>query len=152
VVSGIGFVPMSPRSMAAPRDFPATFAARGVILFAHGSREPGWAAPFERIRARVVAAGRPVVLAYLERMAPDLVDAAGALAAAGCESAVVVPLFLGQGGHVREGLPKLVAAAANAHPALALTLAEPIGEATAVQEAIAAAAIAAAFGAHDDGR
>jgi sirohydrochlorin cobaltochelatase len=138
--------------MTIARDPSATFASRGVILFAHGSREPGWAAPFERIRARVAAAGRPVVLAYLERMAPDLVDAAGALAAAGCESAVVVPLFLGQGGHVREGLPKLVAAAANAHPTLALTLAEPIGEAPAVQDAIAATLLAAVFGAHDGGR
>jgi sirohydrochlorin cobaltochelatase len=138
--------------MTLTRDSLASSAARGVILFAHGSREAGWAAPFERIRARVAAAGRPVVLAYLERMAPDLVDAAGALASAGCESAVVVPLFLGQGGHVREGLPKLVAAAANAHPTLALTLAEPIGEAASVQEAIAAAALAAACGAHDDGR
>jgi sirohydrochlorin cobaltochelatase len=138
--------------MTLTRDSLASSAARGVILFAHGSREAGWAAPFERIRARVAVAGRPVVLAYLERMAPDLVDAAGALASAGCESAVVVPLFLGQGRHVREGLPKLVAAAANAHPTLALTLAEPIGEAASVQEAIAAAALAAACGAHDDGR
>jgi len=126
--------------------------SRGVILFAHGSSEPGWAAPFERIRARVAAAGRPVVIAYLERMAPDLVEAAGTLAAAGCESAVVVPLFLGQGGHVRNGLPKLVAVAANAHPTLALTLAEPIGEAASVQDAIAAASLAAAFGPLDDGR
>lgn len=138
--------------MTACRESSATSAARGVILFAHGSREPGWAAPFERIRARVAAAGRPVVIAYLERMAPDLVEAAGALAAAGCESAVVVPLFLGQGGHVREGLPKLVAAAANAHPTLALTLAEPVGEASVVQDAIAAASVAAAFGAHDGDR
>ena len=34
--------------------------ARGLILFAHGSREPGWAEPFEQLAARVrVAAPQP---------------------------------------------------------------------------------------------
>ena len=127
-------------------------SSRGVILVAHGSREPGWAAPFERIRDRIAAEGMPVVVAYLERMAPDLNDAARELAAAGCEAAIVVPLFLGQGSHVREGLPKLVAAAMTVHPSLALTLADAIGEAPQVQEAIAEASLAAASIARRDPR
>ncbi|MFI4902716.1 MAG: sirohydrochlorin chelatase [Burkholderiales bacterium] len=133
-------------------DLCAEASPRGVILVAHGSREPGWAAPFERIRDRIAAEGMPVVLAYLERMAPDLDHAAQELARAGCEAAIVVPLFLGQGSHVREGLPKLVAAAMSHHPSLVLTLAEAIGEAPHVQDAIAEASLAAASIARRDPR
>jgi sirohydrochlorin cobaltochelatase len=116
---------------------------RGVLLVAHGSREAGWAAPFERVRARIAAQGVPVALAYLERMPPDIDGAAAMLAQQGCRFAVVVPLFLGEGGHVREDLPRLVAAAHAAHPQIELTLAPAIGEAAAVQDAIAAESIAA---------
>ena len=46
---------------------------RGIVLFAHGSRDPGWARPFEAIRARISATRPeyPVAVAYLERMEPD---------------------------------------------------------------------------------
>jgi sirohydrochlorin cobaltochelatase len=114
-----------------------------VLLFAHGSRDPAWAEPFERLRALVAAQGAMVELAYLERMTPDLATAAGTLAARGCTAAVVVPVFLGQGSHVREDLPLLVAAASREHPALALRLAPPIGDNEDVLRAIAAACAAA---------
>ena len=47
---------------------------QGLILFAHGARDPRWAAPFEDMAARL-RARRPALalrLAYLEFMAPDL--------------------------------------------------------------------------------
>ena len=50
----------------------------GIVLFAHGARDPRWAAPFEAVALRV-RAQRPdarVALAYLELMAPTLADAA----------------------------------------------------------------------------
>ena len=114
-----------------------------VLLFAHGSRDPAWARPFERLRALIAGQGVVVELAYLERMVPDLATAAGALAARGCRSAVVVPVFLGQGSHVREDLPALVGAAQREHPALVLRLARPIGDDDEVLRAIAAACLAA---------
>ena len=48
----------------------------------------------------------------------------------------VVPLFLGQGGHVKEDLPKLVAGAQR--PEVKVMLEKAIGEQPAVIEAIAA--------------
>jgi sirohydrochlorin cobaltochelatase len=57
-----------------------------------------------------------------------------------------VPLFLGTGGHLRRDLPALVEAAKRAHPALAIRLHAAIGEHAAVVEAMARAAVAAAFG------
>lgn len=116
--------------------------ARGVLLIAHGSRDPAWAEPFERLRERIELLDTVVELAYLERMAPDLATAAHNLAGRGCTRAVVVPLFLGQGGHVREDLPRLVAEAMAKSPSITLTLTQPVGEDARVLDAIAAVCIA----------
>lgn len=44
-------------------------------------------------------------------MSPDLTQAATELVAAGAERLTLVPLFLGTGGHLRQDLPALLAAA-----------------------------------------
>jgi sirohydrochlorin cobaltochelatase len=109
----------------------------GVVLFAHGSRDPEWAQPFESIASRL-AEKFLVRVAYLELMRPALDEAVSALAAAGAKSVRVVPVFLGAGGHVKEDLPRLVAAARRAHPDLKIVLEKPIGEQGEVLAAIAA--------------
>jgi len=102
----------------------------GLILFAHGARDPRWAEPFERLRQKVAAArpGMPVTLAFLELMTPDLGAATAALAAQGCTSIRVVPIFLGQGGHVRQDLPRLVGETQTRHPGVTFDLQPAIGE------------------------
>jgi sirohydrochlorin cobaltochelatase len=115
----------------------------GLILFAHGARDPRWAAPFEAVAARV-RAGRPGVavrLAYLELMTPDLPTAAAELLAEGCGAITVVPLFLGAGGHVRRDLPLLVDGLRAAHPAVRWSLQPPVGELPSLAEAMARAAL-----------
>ncbi len=111
----------------------------GLILFAHGARDPRWAEPFERLRAKVQAIrpGLPVALAYLELMAPDLGVAVDQMVAAGCRRLRVVPVFLGQGGHVRRDLPELVERAAARHAGLAIELVPPLGESDTVLEQMA---------------
>jgi sirohydrochlorin cobaltochelatase len=49
----------------------------GLILFAHGARDPRWATPFEAVAAAVRAArpGLPVRLAFLAFMSPTLLTA-----------------------------------------------------------------------------
>jgi sirohydrochlorin cobaltochelatase len=102
----------------------------GIVLFAHGSREPGWAEPFERISRELErrCPGVPVKLAYLEMMKPSLGEAIASLAAAGARRVRVVPAFLGAGGHIKHDLPKLAAAARTRHPALEIVLEKTIGE------------------------
>ena len=110
----------------------------GIVLFAHGSRDPRWARPFQQLAAtlsRNVKA--PVKLAFLGLMRPSLDEAIASLAIAGATSIRVVPVFLGQGGHVREDLPKLVATARKKHRDIKINLERPIGEQAAVIEAIA---------------
>jgi sirohydrochlorin cobaltochelatase len=124
----------------ASRPYNRSMPAAGLVLFAHGSRDGRWAEPFERLHARVARAlpDAQVVLAYLELMPPDLPTAAAALCAAGCRAIVVVPVFLGQGGHVRHDLPLLVQSAAARHPECEFRLVGAAGEDDIVLDAIAA--------------
>ena len=121
----------------------AAILTRGLILFAHGARDPRWAEPFERLRAKVQRArpDLPVALAYLELMTPDLDTAIDQLVAAGCGQLRVVPVFLGQGGHVRRDLPALIDRAGARHSALVIELAQPVGENDVVLDQIAAVCI-----------
>lgn len=115
----------------------------GLILFAHGARDPAWAGPFERVAAAVRAA-RPdlaVSLAFLEFMTPDLPAAGAQLAAVGCRHVTVLPLFLGVGGHVRKDLPGLLEGLRAQHPGVQWTLAPAIGEDARLVQAIAAIAL-----------
>jgi sirohydrochlorin cobaltochelatase len=117
----------------------------GLILFAHGARDRRWAEPFERLRSKVQQA-RPdmlVQLAYLELMSPDLETAVGELEKAGCSWLRIVPIFLGQGGHVRSDVPRLLEGVTARHPRIRIDVAEAIGENDAVLDGIAAACVAA---------
>ena len=118
--------------------------SKGLILFAHGARDPRWALPFEALAARI-AQGRPGLalrLAYLEFIAPTLPAAIDDLVAAGCQRVDVLPLFLGVGGHVRRDLPQLLDDARRRHLGLVLGLRRAIGEEPSVQAAMAAVALA----------
>jgi sirohydrochlorin cobaltochelatase len=110
----------------------------GLVLFAHGSRDPAWARPFERIAAvvREKLPATAVGLAFLEH-GPSLEEVVAALVGKGAGSIRVVPVFLGQGGHIRDDLPRLVSAAARS--GVRIHLDEPIGEQPPVVEAIASA-------------
>ena len=116
----------------------------GLILFAHGARDPLWARPFEVVAERVRAArpGLPVRLAFLEFMAPTLPEAGAALAQGGCRHVAVRPLFLGAGGHVRRDLPLLLESMRTAHPDTRFELQDVVGEADSVIDAMAAVAAA----------
>ncbi len=116
--------------------------SRGLLLFAHGARDPRWAEPFQAVAQRVRARdpGLTVQLAFLEFMTPALGEAGAALAAGGCTQVDVVPLFLGAGGHVRKDLPALMATLQAAWPATAFRLRPAIGEIDSVIDAMAEAA------------
>ena len=114
--------------------------AQGLILFAHGAREPGWAEPLELLAAKVRdrAPGLGVRLAFLELMQPDLSHAAAELIGSGVTAIRIVPIFLGQGGHLRRDLPALVDGLRARHPGIAIDCAPPAGEDERVLDALAA--------------
>ena len=107
-----------------------TPAPLGIVLLAHGSRDPQWRAPIEAVAAHIHARqpDTPVCCAYLELCAPSLPQAATDLIADGARHIRVFPLFLGVGKHAREDLPRLVEQVRAAHPGVAIELLPTAGE------------------------
>jgi sirohydrochlorin cobaltochelatase len=116
----------------------------GIVLFAHGARDPAWAVPLQAIAGGVRGAspGLRVELAFLEFMAPALGEAVDALTADGLDRITVVPLFLAQGGHLKQDLPVLLDAIRARHPGVDIRVTPAIGDAPELVAAIAGWALA----------
>lgn len=111
---------------------------RAIILFAHGARDPEWALPFGIIREQLQAA-RPelqVVLAFQDFMTPTLEAAVAQAAAQGAKRMDLVPLFMAQGGHLKQDLPRLVGKLREQHPQIELRVMPAIGDAPEILQAI----------------
>jgi len=113
---------------------------RGLVLFAHGARDPQWAEPFAQIRDRVRASRPeyPIELAFLELMTPTLEEAIASVIAEGALAVTVFPLFMAQGGHLKQDLPRILEAIRASHPHIPIALEPPIGEVPEILAAIAA--------------
>lgn len=116
--------------------------SRGVVFFAHGSRDPLWRAPIEAVAAALQQqhAGALCACAYLELNEPDLAAACQQLLAAGCRHITVLPMFLGTGRHARNDLPVLVQALRAQHPGVTFHVATAVGEDARVTALLAAMA------------
>lgn len=111
-----------------------------LVLFAHGARDPRWAAPFQRLQ-KITQAGAPsmvVELAFLEFMTPSLPDLVAHLVSQGINHITVSPIFLGQGGHVLRDLPKMIEEVQEQFPTLLVKQIPAVGENEAVLAAISA--------------
>ena len=110
----------------------------GILLFAHGARDPDWARPVERLKRMLSERmhGALVEAAYLEHMSPTLEQAADDLVTQGATELSIVPVFIAQGGHLREDLPRRVEAIVARHPAVPVRIAPPIGEIDTILSAI----------------
>ncbi len=115
----------------------------GIILFAHGSRDPAWRAPIEAIarRMREIDPSAHVTCAYLELTEPDLPTCVAELLGQGCGTITIWPMFLGTGRHAREDLPRLVSELRAQHSEVTFALRPAIGEHPAVLEAMALSAL-----------
>lgn len=102
----------------------------GIVLFAHGSRDPLWHKPMEAVAAQIrqQEPQATVACAYLELSQPDLPTAVAELVTQGVQAVRIVPMFLGVGKHAREDLPVLVQALRTTYPQLALSLQGAVGE------------------------
>lgn len=116
----------------------------GLILFAHGARDPRWADTVNAVaqRCRALAPDMPVQCAFLEFMAPDLSQAVDLLVAQGVSDIRVAPVFLAAGGHVLRDLPDRLAEIATRHPHLSVSVGEALGSRPEVINAMAQAALA----------
>ena len=111
--------------------------SRALILFAHGSREPEWAAPFRTIQKETAARRRDVAveLAFLEFMQPSLHDAVDRLVAAGRGHITIAPLFMAQGAHLKQDLAQVLRELRKRHADVQFKLLPAAGEVDAIIDA-----------------
>lgn len=111
---------------------------KAIILFGHGARDARWRDPFEQLLA-LWRQQHPMVkveLAFLELMQPSLLEAIGALVSQGAVQISVVPVFFGQGGHLRNDFPVLLANCQEKFPNIQLSATPAVGEDKGVLQAI----------------
>ncbi len=102
----------------------------GVILFAHGSRDPLWRLPIDAVAEDMIRRwpDTSVACAFLELTTPDLATTVKTLMMQGKTHLRIVPMFLGVGRHAREDLPQLVSELSKAYPQVRFELLPSIGE------------------------
>jgi sirohydrochlorin cobaltochelatase len=102
----------------------------GVILFAHGSRDPLWRLPIDAVARHMQEQWPqlPVACAFLELTKPALPEVVEQMMKEGLDHLRIVPMFLGVGRHAREDLPQLVADLRQAYPQVSFELTPSIGE------------------------
>jgi sirohydrochlorin cobaltochelatase len=118
----------------------------GVILFAHGSRDPLWRLPIDAVAQRMQEQQPrlPVAVAFLELTEPDLPSTVESLMKQGVAHVRIVPMFLGVGRHAREDLPELVHDLNQAYPQMSFELLPAIGEHPAMTALLANIALGSA--------
>ena len=111
---------------------------KAIILFGHGARDSRWREPFDRLAGlwRAQHADTPVELAFLEMMQPSLEEAVATLAGGGATQITVVPVFFGQGGHLRNDFPVLLEECRDKFPGVKLSATPAVGEDLPVLQAI----------------
>jgi sirohydrochlorin cobaltochelatase len=111
---------------------------KAIILFGHGARDQRWREPFDRLAGlwKEQHADTPVALAFLEMMQPSLEEAVATLTSQGATELTVVPVFFGQGGHLRNDFPVLLEECRSQFPGVSLSATPAVGEDLAVLQAI----------------
>lgn len=112
---------------------------RAIVLFAHGARDPRWAESFKRLQDRVQSRDPAirVALGFLELMSPRLPELVDDLVPQGISHISIVPVFLGQGGHVMRDLPEIIEVLRQKYPDVEFRIATAVGEDESVLDAMA---------------
>ena len=110
----------------------------GIIYFGHGARDIRWREPFDRLKELWQSAhpNSPCELAFLEMMNPSLEEAIQKLVNKNICSIKIIPVFFGQGGHLRKDFPVLLDDAKLKFPDIELSASCAVGESDLILQAI----------------
>ena len=101
-----------------------------LVVLAHGSKDPRWCLPFERIVDAVQGQSdkTKVRLAYMEFIEPTLMDVARECVGQQISHLRILPLFLSIGAHLATDVPEQVNQAKAQFPQLEVEMLAPVGE------------------------
>lgn len=106
-----------------------------IVLLAHGSTDPAWKEPFERLEQTIQAqyGVQKTTLAFMELTEPSLETVLQSFSSS-VKKVGVLPLFFSVGRHLRHDVPKQIAELNLSH--LHIDLLAPIGEDEQLQNTI----------------
>lgn len=101
-----------------------------LILYAHGSKDPRWRQPFERLASDLQKqlGTERTRLAYIEFAEPTLMEVAAAASQEGVPRLVILPVFMAAGAHLANDLPEQAAAVRTKYRDLEVKVLPPVGE------------------------
>jgi sirohydrochlorin ferrochelatase len=109
------------------------------LLIDHGSRRPEANDLITEVATMVkarVASDRIVEVAHMELAEPSIAHGFSRCVERGATMVVAHPFMLAPGKHVSEDLPRLIGAAAAAHPGIKYAIAAPLGAHPGVAKAV----------------
>ena len=111
---------------------------KAIIFFGHGARDLRWREPFDRLAALWQAQNpnTPVELAFLELMQPSLSGAIQKIITQGIKDITVIPVFFGQGSHLRNDFPKILEECRKEFSEISLSATPAVGESLLILQAI----------------
>jgi sirohydrochlorin cobaltochelatase len=100
-----------------------------LVMIAHGSRDPRWREPFERLHATIRrTTSKSVKLAFMDFISPTLIDCARDAVAEGATQIEILPVFMAGGAHVATDIPEQAQQIRDQLPELEVNVLAPIGE------------------------
>ena len=106
-----------------------------VILLAHGSSDIQWLQPFNALEQQVRQQEPALRLAYMELAEPSLEQVIEEACHQGFREFAVLPLFFAAGRHLRQDVPRQIAAIAQERQ-VEIQLLAPVGEHPALADAL----------------
>ena len=101
-----------------------------LILIAHGSKDPEWLLPFERLEKilKEDLGENNVRLAYMQFASPTIEETGEEAAENGIFNLSFLPLFMSAGGHVERDIPLKIQSLKDRWPELNIKILPPLGE------------------------
>lgn len=99
-----------------------------LVLLAHGSSDPAWQLPFQKMTASIAAnQPHPVKLGFMELCSPSLEDIALDIPDHQPTDIEILPLFFSAGRHLRRDVPEQIKGLNQKFGHLVFTLHDPVG-------------------------
>ena len=101
-----------------------------LILMVHGSRDPDWLSPFQKLSEELKEelGENMLSIACMQFISPTLEESVENLFKKGFYKIKVLPLFMAQGGHMKRDIPKQVEKVREKFPEITLELLPHIGK------------------------